>query len=495
MNKIINIKNGSFFFRKLKRNYTLVLSLIAVLWILFSCEDDNSAITIWPKSTVPKVEFTMSPNPARVGESISFVDTSVVEEGEIVTWNWDFGNDVLSQEQQPIQSFSNAGTYEVSLTVTTDLAVSETLTQELVVEEVVGGIEIEIETEVFQNNELENGFYYGEVFTDSILFKGMEVNFALLDINPVGTTYLWDFGDGTTTSIPTPNHIYTQDGQTFEVTVSAVESDGFETTFSKKIYIPGILWSFVGGKQELASPTLDNEGNIYLGGRDGIVYKIDHENGQKIWEFNAMDDVRSSIALSLDESTLYFGSFADTFFAIDATSGTELWDYEVGDRIDRSSPAIDYDGSIYFGCQDGFFRKLDASGNLLWEIAVQDQKIEASPLVYMNKVFIAMGNEILALNTASGNREWSYQIASSNTADYLGHFAISATGVLFAGGQDTDIDEGYVFALSSEDGQELWRTTLPAEVASNSPLLSPDESVLFISTEDGDGSEMGLLCF
>ena len=74
----------------------------------------------------------------------------------------------------------------VSLTVTTDLAVSETLTQELVVEEVVGGIEIEIETEVFQNNELENGFYYGEVFTDSILFKGMEVNFALLDINPVG---------------------------------------------------------------------------------------------------------------------------------------------------------------------------------------------------------------------------------------------------------------------------------------------------------------------
>lgn len=52
--------------------------------------------------------------------TINFIDNSVVEEGNIIAWNWDFGDGTTSAEQNPTHTYAQAGNYVVILTIITD---------------------------------------------------------------------------------------------------------------------------------------------------------------------------------------------------------------------------------------------------------------------------------------------------------------------------------------------------------------------------------------
>jgi len=51
---------------------------------------------------------------------VQFIDQSYDPDGNIVAWNWDFGDGLTSNEQNPKHEYSLAGNYVVSLTVTDD---------------------------------------------------------------------------------------------------------------------------------------------------------------------------------------------------------------------------------------------------------------------------------------------------------------------------------------------------------------------------------------
>lgn len=53
------------------------------------------------------------------GMQIQFFDSSVANEGNIIKWNWDFGNGKISTLQNPVSVFSK-GTYNVKLFAETD---------------------------------------------------------------------------------------------------------------------------------------------------------------------------------------------------------------------------------------------------------------------------------------------------------------------------------------------------------------------------------------
>jgi PKD repeat protein len=72
---------------------------------------------------VPKAFFTFGPSPSTVGENVTFYATaSYDEDGEIVSYTWDFGDGTNSSETAPvtIHTYWSSGTYTVSLTVTDD---------------------------------------------------------------------------------------------------------------------------------------------------------------------------------------------------------------------------------------------------------------------------------------------------------------------------------------------------------------------------------------
>ncbi|MEM2878240.1 MAG: PKD domain-containing protein [Candidatus Hadarchaeales archaeon] len=73
--------------------------------------------------------FTYSPSNPQAGQNVAFTDTST---GDIVSWSWDFGDGNTSTDRNPTHQFS-AGTYTVTLTVTSSGGQSDTYSRSITV--------------------------------------------------------------------------------------------------------------------------------------------------------------------------------------------------------------------------------------------------------------------------------------------------------------------------------------------------------------------------
>lgn len=66
----------------------------------------------------PSASFSWSPNLQTEGEPVNFTDRSEPVASPIVSWLWDFGGKGTSTEKNPVFTFQESGTYQVTLTVT-----------------------------------------------------------------------------------------------------------------------------------------------------------------------------------------------------------------------------------------------------------------------------------------------------------------------------------------------------------------------------------------
>ncbi|RKQ42924.1 outer membrane protein assembly factor BamB [Roseivirga pacifica] len=457
-----------------------LLLLVLGLIIVASCKKED------PENILPTASFSISSSAPETEETISFTDLSTDSDGEIESWSWDFGNGSSSTEQNPSTIYTDPGKYTISLTVTDNRGGVGTKTQEL---DVIDGNQIpNVAFGIAATSniiETTDGLLYGETSTDSIFFKGMELNFTdnSSDDGTI-TSYSWDFGDGTTSDATNPTHTYSEDAKTYEVTLSVTDDEGAVGTYTKKVYIAGLKWTFLTNSMETASPSVDDNGDIYIGDRAGYVYKINKDNGTAIWTFEAGERVRSSVTISDDGQTVYVGSNAEKFYAIDAATGAEKWSVDVTGQIDKSSAALDVDGNLYVGTGDGILYSFDASGNENWTFdgGHEDGGIQSSPIYYNNMVFVAIDSMVYGVNASTGEKTWGYD---TNGDRYEGHFVIDDNGYLYGGSEENDENFGYLYALNTADGSEIWQRDVPGEVRANSPILGEDGG-LYISTEDGD---------
>ena len=100
-------------------SYTTELQIETAL----GCVDSiTKIVTVHP---VPVAHF--GPSDVCLNTATQFTDSSTVLTGNIVNWQWDFGDGVgTSMQQNPIYTYSNAGTYNATLTVTTDSGCTHT---------------------------------------------------------------------------------------------------------------------------------------------------------------------------------------------------------------------------------------------------------------------------------------------------------------------------------------------------------------------------------
>ena len=148
---------------------------------------------------------------------IQFEDLST---GTITNWFWVFGNGAISTDQNPVAIYPNPGTYNVSLTVT-DGFNSDTRT---VIGYVVIGPASAAPVVQFTAD------------TTTSCTNTLQVQFTDQSTNAV--SWVWDFGDGDTSHLQNPVHVYDTAGF-YSVNLQVTNSIGCvrDTTYSNYIAV------------------------------------------------------------------------------------------------------------------------------------------------------------------------------------------------------------------------------------------------------------------
>jgi gliding motility-associated-like protein len=130
-------------------------------------------------------DFSNSQNCA--GLATGFTDLSSSSTGATTSWNWNFGNGNSSTLSDPVYVYLDAGTFNVSLIVSTDQGCSDTIVKPVVIEDkpIVNFAAL-----------------------PAAGCSPLSVTFDDLSTTPLGSTYLWDFGNGDTSSLQNPTEVY-----------------------------------------------------------------------------------------------------------------------------------------------------------------------------------------------------------------------------------------------------------------------------------------------
>lgn len=152
---------------------------------------------------------------------VDFIDASTNNGPGIITnYLWDFGDGSTSTSQNPSHTYTTAGLYTVTLTVTNDFGCSSS-------DSFTNMVDVSGPTANFTSN------------VTSAQCTPLTVNFSDLSTSNVAMSApTWDFGDGTTGTGSNPSHTYTSYGF-FDVTIFTSDASGcsYPLTFTNYIAI------------------------------------------------------------------------------------------------------------------------------------------------------------------------------------------------------------------------------------------------------------------
>lgn len=156
--------------------------------------------------SAPPVSFTASDTTGCAPKTISFTNNTP----NTTAWLWDFGNGTTSTQQNPTVNYSSAGTYSVTLTTTSNLGCTQTAT-------------------ITNYISLSQGPSANFTTSNNAGCGPLSVQFTNLS-SANATSWLWDFGDSTSSTAQNPTHTYTTGG-VYTVTLHAFSANGCESIF------------------------------------------------------------------------------------------------------------------------------------------------------------------------------------------------------------------------------------------------------------------------
>lgn len=156
-------------------------------------------------STIPDSNFTMySCSPMAVYFYSPFMNAT--------SWAWDFGDGTISTDENNYHFYTSPGTFDVKLVVQTPLGSDSLLLEDY----------IDIE-----------GPNAG--FVSSIDYSCSSNSILFTDNSSNASEWFWDFGDGTTSTIPSQSHSYPSNNIIIPVSLEVSDTNGCRSFYSSLI--------------------------------------------------------------------------------------------------------------------------------------------------------------------------------------------------------------------------------------------------------------------
>ena len=176
--------------------------------------NNTSIKTINIFSSPPIADFEIQATQLCTNSEISLLNETDVSNYDLgsITYEWSIGNDWASNEKSPMINIDSVGTYEVTLVVHIPGCISDPVSQSFTL--------------------------LAGAFADFSFETGCEdspVTFTNLTNDPTAT-YLWDFGDGFSSTSLEMDHLYASGG-IYTVSLTATAASGCFNTIAKEIVV------------------------------------------------------------------------------------------------------------------------------------------------------------------------------------------------------------------------------------------------------------------
>ena len=144
---------------------------------------------------------------------IYFVDLSL-SKSTIIAWYWEFGDQSISMDKNPVHAYSESGKYQVKLTIKTELGTAFTTTENINI--------VTPPFAFFNPNQLCNNTIG---FKENSFTRGSEVKLCI-----------WDFGDGNFSFEKNPIHKF-EEGVPQNVGLKIIDKNGCGDSISQTVHL------------------------------------------------------------------------------------------------------------------------------------------------------------------------------------------------------------------------------------------------------------------
>ncbi|NEU09516.1 PKD domain-containing protein [Flavihumibacter sp. R14] len=425
----------------------------------------------------PKAVFEIAPDICET-KPVLFTDRSIVTQGEINKWNWDFGDGQTSNEKNPSHTYLKAGTYTVTLTSGGDKScTSDPVTQT-----------IQVSSLPIVDFEL-----------PEVCLADSRAQFLDKSIIPGDTTqakYLWNFGDpnatveNNTSSIKNASHKYTAAGN-YPVTLTIISANGCQVELSKTLRVNGSIpkAEFVvidADKLCSSKPVIvEDRASVDFGELTRIVWIFDLDNEPETIVVDENPNLRGESFKHYEHQYPVFNSPAEKTYRVKmlAFSGEVCISEQVREIVLKAEPEIAFD-SIPAVCGDVAPFQL-TQGRLINGIA--GQGVYSGPGISPDGTF----NPGVA---GAGTHTLTYTFTGLNSCTDFKTQTVTVIGLPDAtAGEDLRVLEGGEIRLGAQaTGDSLiykWTpsTGLDRDDVLN-PIASPVEDITYTLTVAARGS-------
>jgi len=248
--------------------------------------------------------------------------------------------------------------------------------------------------------------YNGTVYapnTDYVLYALDENGKLQWQFKTGGPNWSKPVTDGNTLYLTSMDHYLYALNLSYSAAELTADENGNQTVVAAPV------WSLDLGTAVVSNPVLE-DGILYVGTVDGVLYAIDVESHSVLWQFKEEDEFASIWGTPvLTSDAIFFGDESGNLYALDKADGSTLWPSPFAAGSSLISGGVAVDDKAVFAASDGKIFSIDSSKEPKTLTTVD--AVLYAPLGYADEKIITVPASsdalVEALNT-DGNQVWTY---------------------------------------------------------------------------------------